>query len=69
MVPRWRHTLCDSCFALLAPHREPFKLLLPLSHVKICCRCGAETRSPIHYRAEPNLFCCRGHHDKYPGQE
>jgi len=61
-VSRWRHSLCDPCFAEVRPDVNPVRLREP--DEEVCCRCAEFTVSGIYYRADPDgeEVTCRGLH-------
>lgn len=46
---KWTHVLCPTCWELLNPGRDPYRLVQP--DEETCCRCGAQTHDPIFVRA------------------
>lgn len=56
----WNHLLCDDCYEIEEPGREPIRLL---EEVGDCCRCGDYTESGIMYRNNPEAYGCMGEHD------
>ncbi len=61
-MSRWRHSICDLCWHVYAPDREPIRLTEP--ELERCCFCGGDTRSGIYVREDPvKLLHCQGHGD------
>lgn len=47
----WTQPICQDCYAIAEPRREPVRLKEPSP--EICCICGTETREGIYYRVDP----------------
>lgn len=60
-MSRWTHSLCDECYAVLQPGREPSRIVQ--ADMEACCRCCAMHQSGIYYRANPEHMACGGKHD------
>lgn len=50
-MSRWTHSVCDDCYGVLEPGRQPTRLIEAV--LEFCCRCGDLTASGIYYRADP----------------
>lgn len=50
----WNQPICDVCFWLRNPNREPVRLREP--EAEICAYCGDGTTSGIYVRADPASF-------------
>lgn len=59
-MSRWNHVVCEHCYFLLRPGREPTRARNQPSQP--CCYCGDCTSDGIYYRAEPTepQFCNAG---------
>ena len=60
MSSRWTHSVCESCYKILSPDREPSRMVdvKPES----CCICGDRTLSGIYLRIDPQKTMCKGVH-------
>ena len=61
-MSRWTHSICDSCWNIKEPIREPVHIMH--GEIEICCFCGKETRSGIYVRYNPEELSCKGNHKK-----
>jgi len=60
MSNKWRHSICDKCWELRCPAREPVRLK-DISK-EICCFCGEFHFSGIFVREDPEELLCKGIH-------
>jgi RNA polymerase subunit RPABC4/transcription elongation factor Spt4 len=49
---RWNQPVCDRCWALIRPNREPARLVQAESET--CAVCGQDTTSGIYVRMDPS---------------
>jgi hypothetical protein len=59
-MSKWKHSLCDRCWKMINPGREPVRLKPDFVRDRPCCRCGETHRSGIFVRIDPNALPCRG---------
>ncbi len=57
----WNHSLCDACWEVLNPCREPHRIIDPKS--ELCCRCRVVHKSGIFVRLDPEALPCKGEHE------
>jgi predicted RNA-binding Zn-ribbon protein involved in translation (DUF1610 family) len=63
-MSKWTHSLCEACYRVLEPGREPVQLAVSICHRVVCCRCQKSHQSGISYRGDPQQFTCGGHHEE-----
>ena len=63
-MSKWTHSLCEACYRVLEPGREPVPPVESIRARAVCCRCQKSHESGIYYRGDPALFTCGGHHEK-----
>jgi hypothetical protein len=63
-VSKWTHSLCEACYRVLEPGREPVRLVESIRERAVCCRCQKSHHSGIYYRGDPQRFTCGGHHEE-----
>lgn len=51
----WNHPLCDDCWKLRAPEREPVRIR-DVSKATTCAQCGRDTYSGIWVRIQPGTL-------------
>ena len=49
----WTQPICDNCWNLNFPDREPVRMEAPMVEIETCCACAARTRSGIYVRRDP----------------
>lgn len=56
-MPKWRHCVCDSCWTVLNPDREPLRIREEFrdEQPEPCCLCGKPHQSGIYTRFAPAL--------------
>lgn len=58
------HPICDPCWLLREPHRNPYRVTDRYRETEPCCFCGDPTHSGIYVHDNPNILpLCRGHND------
>lgn len=60
MMGKWTHAICDDCYLIRWPDRQPIRLVNV--QLENCCFCGHETDSGIYTREDPENTQCRGNH-------
>lgn len=50
----WNQPICDTCWEVLNPDREPFRIKDIIRETERCCICGDTTKSGIYTRLNPN---------------
>lgn len=60
-MSEWTHAICEPCWHLKCPGREPVRLTSP--DVEICCWCGNATVRGIYFREDPAKLACKGNHE------
>jgi hypothetical protein len=53
---KWTHAICESCYAIEEPGRQPIKLTMAQlidATIDVCCFCGNGTQEGIFYRKDP----------------
>jgi predicted aconitase with swiveling domain len=63
-VSKWTHSICEVCYALAQPGREPSRVVYEEEPEPIvCCFCLVSTERGIFYRADPVECKCPANHD------
>ncbi len=62
MSNRWNHSICDECWKLIEPDRDPVRFIE--AETEKCCLCGKEHKSGIYRRGDPKFMPCKGVHDE-----
>lgn len=52
-MSRWTHPVCDGCYQILEPGREPIKIEPEHREQEVCCYCGSIDWDGIYYRYDP----------------
>lgn len=59
----WTHSICDACWQLREPDREPVRVRD--NGPRECCYCGQIHRSGIYVRGDPSGQPCWGSRDRH----
>lgn len=64
MLNRETHSICDECWKVRSPGRQPFRVKPEWVEEEPCCFCGAKTESGIFVLEYADaLSHCPGHAD------
>lgn len=64
----WTHLICEACWAMYAPERDPVRLkeemagMLIVGDEQTCCNCGIPCSRTIFIREDPKKMLCQGVH-------